>query len=778
MLAILAAAALQAPAGIVAFRQACLDAGTDAVVLNVAAHPDDEAARTLVYLRRTLGVRTVALFTTCGEGGQNAVGRDIGQALAKRRVLETMAAAEHTGVEVRWLGFEDFGFSKTLEETLAVWGAERLENAMLEALRAVGPDLVLTNHDTAHGHGHHRASAYAIERAVVAYSREVGRDVPLYQRPEREAQPVSFALDVGLLDPVAGKTFARQAYEGLLEHASQGPWGTHDPARVRQDRWTLVWPEAMASAVLPFAGLASAFDDRDAVAAALGIDPAGVEALRQRLAALREDRPLADLLPAIASAHRTLAVLAGRTAADAAPRSVPARLRRRLAALERAWLHGNGVSVEAYCLRDRVPLFGHATIRVAVHAERPQQVDDLTVSYQGVADEPAAAGPIGELVRDLHFHLLPPGLGARSVDDPVTGARILQPTVAFTVAGIGVVVRPRVRVLPVPETEVAFDREVCVLPRTARDAARVVSLEIDYHGEDRPEAELQVTGPPGVTWAVRPQHLAVSEDRRNARALLRLVVPEPMRLPPDAELAARFGSAEARLPLRAIDVDVPAGLRIGLVRGPDDTLLRTLEDLGVSHTELDERTLAVADLSEFSTLVLDIRTAGHRPDLHDHRDRVLEFCARGGRVVAFYHKPREWNARPGRPALAPCELVIGDERVCEEDAPVELLDPRHRLLTTPHVITAADFADWQQERGLNFPSKWAADWTPLLRMADRGEKPQDGALLVARHGEGEFVYCSLSLYRQWRVGHAGALRLLVNLLANQNAAASVPTGHR
>jgi hypothetical protein len=51
-------------------------------------------------------------------------------------------------------------------------------------------------------------------------------------------------------------------------------------------------------------------------------------------------------------------------------------------------------------------------------------------------------------------------------------------------------------------------------------------------------------------------------------------------------------------------------------------------------------------------------------------------------------------------------------------------------------------------------------------MADSGEKPQDGALLVARHGDGELVYCSLALYRQWRIGHAGALRLLVNLLGS------------
>src|SRR5262249_46330028 len=140
-------------------------------------------------------------------------------------------------------------------------------------------------------------------------------------------------------------------------------------------------------------------------------------------------------------------------------------------------------------------------------------------------------------------------------------------------------------------------------------------------------------------------------------------------------------------------------------------------------------------------------------------------CARGGKVVVFYHKPGEWNARPGRPSLAPYDLTVGDERVSEEDAAVEVLAPAHPLFTTPHAISAADFTGWVQERGLNFPSKWAADWTPLLRMADTGEKPQDGALLVAKYGNGEFVYCSLALYRQWRNGHEGALRLLVNLLA-------------
>ena len=51
----IAALAAQEPeptAGLVAMHQARLDAATGGVVLNIAAHPDDEASRTNTVLRR------------------------------------------------------------------------------------------------------------------------------------------------------------------------------------------------------------------------------------------------------------------------------------------------------------------------------------------------------------------------------------------------------------------------------------------------------------------------------------------------------------------------------------------------------------------------------------------------------------------------------------------------------------------------------------------------------------------------------------------------------
>src|SRR6185369_10730290 len=96
--------------------QALLDLTSPWTVMCVAAHPDDEDGATLTILRRKYGMHTVSLFSTFGEGGQNAVGPELYEDLGVIRARETMAAAEVQGSEPHFLGFRDFGFSKSAEE--------------------------------------------------------------------------------------------------------------------------------------------------------------------------------------------------------------------------------------------------------------------------------------------------------------------------------------------------------------------------------------------------------------------------------------------------------------------------------------------------------------------------------------------------------------------------------------------------------------------------------------------------------------------------------------
>src|SRR5262249_60843196 len=91
--------------------------------------------------------------------------------------------------------------------------------------------------------------------------------------------------------------------------------------------------------------------------------------------------------------------------------------------------------------------------------------------------------------------------------------------------------------------------------------------------------------------------------------------------------------------------------------------------------------------------------------------------------------------------------------------------PEHPGRTTPNRIPAADFEGWVQERGLSFPDRWDERFPPILASGDTGETPLKGGLLVARHGQGYFVYTSLSWFRQLPEAVPGAYRLFANLVS-------------
>jgi hypothetical protein len=95
---------------------------------------------------------------------------------------------------------------------------------------------------------------------------------------------------------------------------------------------------------------------------------------------------------------------------------------------------------------------------------------------------------------------------------------------------------------------------------------------------------------------------------------------------------------------------------------------------------------------------------------------------------------------------------------------VRVLMPAHVLMNHPNVIEPSDWDGWEQERALYLPSAWAAPYEELLAMHDPQQPEERGALLYARTGEGEYVYCALSLWRQLKKLHPGAVRLMANLL--------------
>jgi hypothetical protein len=221
-----------------------------------------------------------------------------------------------------------------------------------------------------------------------------------------------------------------------------------------------------------------------------------------------------------------------------------------------------------------------------------------------------------------------------------------------------------------------------------------------------------------------------------------------------------FRNAEATV--SAFPVAVPERLRVGYIEGAGDSGPEALAQLGISVERLNSDTVIAGDLSRFDVIIAGIRAYEVRPDLAAANSRLLQWVVAGGTFIVQYQR-QEFAAG----GFAPYRLGMGRsaDRVTDEAATVRLLVPDHSVFTHPNRIGPSDFDGWVQERGLYFMSEWDERYTPLLEMRDPGEPPRHGSLLVARHGQGHYVYVALSLFRQLPEGIPGAYRLLANLVA-------------
>ncbi|MEO0480931.1 MAG: hypothetical protein AAF196_15775, partial [Planctomycetota bacterium] len=231
-------------------------------------------------------------------------------------------------------------------------------------------------------------------------------------------------------------------------------------------------------------------------------------------------------------------------------------------------------------------------------------------------------------------------------------------------------------------------------------------------------------------------------------------------------IRVRLGDQRATVRARHLDVRVPENLRVGLIQGVDDASRNVLRQFGVTVIPLTESDLPLRGLDDLDTILIDVRALAHHRAARAEFNRLVDFARRGGRLVILYHKDTELAPRGKEIPFHPNDLPfeIGRGRVTEEDAPVRILAPGHPILTNPNQIDLGDFDGWVQERGLYFPAKWSAAYTPLLASNDEGFPEEQGLLLHAPIGDGEFVYCALALHRQLKRLHPGACRLFANLI--------------
>ncbi|MEP7337533.1 MAG: PIG-L family deacetylase [Acidobacteriota bacterium] len=206
-------------------------------VLHTAAHPDDESTEMLAYLSRALGVRAAYLSLNRGEGGQNGIGPELGEALGVIRTEELLAARKLDGGEQYFTRAMDFGFTRSPEETLQKWNREEILGDMVRVIRMMRP-LVLVNGfsgTSQDGHGQHQVAGMLAPEAIKAaadparFPEQINQEglqpwqvLKVYARRFGGGSSGPRAeFDVGAYDPVLGRSYNELASDGRSRHRSQ-----------------------------------------------------------------------------------------------------------------------------------------------------------------------------------------------------------------------------------------------------------------------------------------------------------------------------------------------------------------------------------------------------------------------------------------------------------------------------------------------------------------------------------------------------------------------------
>jgi hypothetical protein len=239
-------------------------------------------------------------------------------------------------------------------------------------------------------------------------------------------------------------------------------------------------------------------------------------------------------------------------------------------------------------------------------------------------------------------------------------------------------------------------------------------------------------------------------------------------LEPLPTMPSLLWSEPAQTVVHAFDINVPANLRVGYISAEGEMIPEALKRLGINVEMLDANALTFGDLSKYSAIVVGVRAYELRPELASANKRLLDYVSGGGTLVVQYNRDFIWN----KFLPAPYHATIGNPtpRITDENAEGNFLKPDDPLLNTPNKITAADFKNWVQERGLYYWSDFDAKYRPLLSMHDPGEKDLNGALVYTYLGKGVYIYTGLAFFRELPDGVPGAYRLFVNLLSASQAA--------
>ena len=783
-------------------------------VLYVAAHPDDENTRMISYFANQVHARTAYLSLTRGDGGQNLIGPEIRELLGVIRTNELMRARQTDGGEQFFSRANDFGYSKHPDETLQIWNKEEVLNDVVRVMREFQPDIIINRFDAGspgRTHGHHTSSAMlSIEAFDLAANASFSTPGFEPWQPRRiffnthwwfygsrekfEEVDKSDMLWVDTGTYFSGQGLSNSEIASLSRsmHKSQG-FGSTGTRGSEKEYLQLLKGDMPQEKSDIFEGINTTWTRVK-----------GGEKIQQILEQVQEEYDFEDpskSVPALMDAYELIVNLEDKHWRDFKKKqieqiitacmglylegvasspyaTVGENLEIQAEIVNRSPVQVKLKSISAVPLQKKEPLSEELSNNTKIEKIISVQLtEDLRLTLPYWLDSPWSLGmydvkdkeligePITPRQLKLAFELEIDGHVLKlerdvvyKYNDPVRG-EVYQP---FQV---------------VPEVSSSIQSKVVLFDD---ELPREIPVTVRPH-KNGLSGEVRLEAPAG--WKVEPSVASFEAAAKGQEIVFPFIVTPPSEQSEGIlRSIVKTESGDYDKSLVEIDYEhipkqmvfLPSGSkvvrldlnkkmgRIGYINGAGDEVAKYLKQIGFDVREIDPGQISERMLAQYDAVIVGIRAYNTVDELAVKQTALLNYVRKGGTMIVQYNTSHRLKVKEN---LAPYDLKLSRKRITDENAEVTFLAPEHELMNFPNKIEKSDFDGWVQERGLYFPEEWSEEFTPLFSFEENGEEPMKGSLLVAKYGEGHYIYTGLSFFRELPAGVPGAYKLFANMLS-------------
>ncbi len=782
-------------------------------VLYIAAHPDDENTRLLAYLANEKLYRTGYLSLTRGDGGQNLIGDEQGVDLGLIRTQELLAARRTDGAEQFFSRAFDFGFSKSPEEALRIWGHDKILSDVVWVIRKFRPDVMITRFPTTGegGHGHHTASAILAEEAFDAAAdpakfTEQLKYVSVWQakrllwntfnfgssNTQREDQ---FKLECGDYNPILGKSYGEIAAASRSQHKSQGFGvpaqrgsvveffktikGTAPVKDLMEGvdiSWQRLNKNSIAAAISNITGqydllhpersnaaLVKLYTELDSVSDTYWKEQKQLEIKKiiEHCSGLFMEAVSNTQFAVRGDSIKVTLTVNNRSGANII--NADAQIDTTYVIFEQLKKNTNAVKSYTWFIDPA------AKLSQPYWLESQKDKGSFNVEEQlkiGKAENDPLSVTFSMMVEGKEFTFTKPVW--YKYTDPVKG-ELYEPVNIINPVFVGT-----------SPSLVLFNSR---LKNQTRNINFVIqanknitdSIQIKYYKNDS-----------SLTAASLYTSFLKGEKKIFTAAISNKGLPENSTIQVNGVFSAR-SIAEKQLlgqrkisydhipdimynhvdPVKIVNLDLNTeGNYAGFIPGAGDKIPEALEQMGYKVIILKESDITPANLRQFDVVITGVRAYNTNEWMNNVYESLMQYVKEGGVLFTQYNTSNQIG--PVRAKIAPYPFTISRNRITDEEAKVNFLLPGHRALNYPNKITAKDFEGWIQERSIYNAENTDTAYKKIISMNDPGEKEaQDGSVIIANYGKGRFVYTGLVFFRELPAGVPGAYRLFANLIANK-----------